>query len=40
LYRWPGIKLQQLKMPASLRDFGALTDAEFETEKRRILDGG
>jgi hypothetical protein len=34
-----GIKLQQLKMLASLRDFGALTEAEFETEKRRILDG-
>jgi hypothetical protein len=34
-----GIKLQQLKMLASLRDFGALTEAEFEAEKRRILDG-
>jgi hypothetical protein len=34
-----GIKLEQLKMLASLRDFGALTEAEFETEKRRILDG-
>jgi hypothetical protein len=34
-----GIKLEQLKMLASLRDFGALTDAEFETEKRRILGG-
>jgi hypothetical protein len=32
-------KLEQLKMLASLRDSGALTDAEFETEKRRILDG-
>lgn len=32
-----GIKLEQLKMLASLRDFGALTEAEFETEKRRIL---
>jgi hypothetical protein len=34
-----GIKLEQLKMLASLRDFGALTEAEFETEKRKILDG-
>lgn len=33
------IKLQQLKTLASLRDSGALTEAEFETEKRRILDG-
>jgi hypothetical protein len=34
-----GIKLEQLKTLASLRNSGALTDAEFETEKRRILDG-
>jgi hypothetical protein len=34
-----GIKLEQLKTLASLRDSGTLTDAEFETEKRRILDG-
>jgi hypothetical protein len=34
-----GIKVEQLKMLASLRHFGALTEAEFETEKRRILDG-
>jgi putative oligomerization/nucleic acid binding protein len=33
-----GIKLEQLKTLASLRDSGALTDAEFEAEKRRILD--
>jgi Short C-terminal domain len=33
------IKLQQLKTLASLRDSGALTEAEFEAEKRRILDG-
>jgi Short C-terminal domain len=33
------IKLEQLKTLASLRDSGALTEAEFETEKRRILDG-
>ncbi len=31
-------KLEQLKTLASLRDSGALTEAEFETEKRRILD--
>lgn len=33
------IKLEQLKTLASLRDSGALTEAEFETEKRRILEG-
>lgn len=35
----PGFKVEQLKMLAWLRDFGALTEAEFETEKRRVLDG-
>ena len=34
-----GVKLEQLKTLASLRDSGALTEAEFEAEKRRILDG-
>jgi Short C-terminal domain len=34
-----GVKLEQLKTLAALRDSGALTEAEFETEKRRILDG-
>jgi hypothetical protein len=34
-----GIKLEQLKTLASLRDSGALTETEFEAEKRRILDG-
>ncbi len=33
------VTLQQLKTLASLRETGALTEAEFETEKRRILDG-
>lgn len=33
------VKLQQLKTLASLRESGALTETEFETEKRRILDG-
>jgi hypothetical protein len=33
-----GIKLEQLKTLASLRDSGALTEAEFEAEKRRILE--
>jgi Short C-terminal domain len=33
------IKLEQLKTLSSLRDSGALTEAEFEAEKRRILDG-
>jgi hypothetical protein len=35
-----GIRLERLKTIAALRDSGALTDAEFEAEKRRILDGG
>lgn len=34
-----GIKLEQLKTLSSLRDSGALTDSEFEAEKRSILDG-
>jgi hypothetical protein len=34
-----GVKLEQLKTLAALRDSGAVTEAEFETEKRRILDG-
>ncbi|MGB8206170.1 MAG: SHOCT domain-containing protein, partial [Mycobacterium sp.] len=34
-----GVKLEQLKTLSSLRDSGALTEAEFEAEKRRILDG-
>jgi len=34
-----GVRLQQLKTLASLRDSGALTEAEFEAEKRRILGG-
>jgi hypothetical protein len=33
-----GVRLEQLKQLAALRDSGALTDAEFEAEKRRILD--
>lgn len=32
-----GIRLEQLKTIAALRDSGALTEAEFEAEKRRIL---
>jgi Short C-terminal domain len=35
-----GVRLERLKTIAALRDSGALTDAEFEAEKRRILDGG
>ena len=34
-----GVRLNRLKTLAALRDSGALTEAEFETEKRRILDG-
>ncbi|MGH3968157.1 MAG: SHOCT domain-containing protein [Mycobacterium sp.] len=33
------IKLDQLKTLTALRDSGALTDAEFRAEKRRVLDG-
>jgi hypothetical protein len=36
----PAARPQQLKTIAALRDSGALTEAEFEAEKRRILDGG
>jgi len=32
--------LSQLERLASLRDSGALTDEEFEQQKRRILGGG
>ena len=35
-----GVRLERLKTLASLRDSGALTEQEFETEKRRILEGG
>ena len=34
-----GVRLEQLKTIAALRDSGALTEAEFEAEKRRILEG-
>ena len=34
-----GVRLEQLKTIAALRDSGALTVDEFEAEKRRILDG-
>jgi len=34
-----GGKLEQIKTLAALRDSGALTQAEFEAEKRKILDG-
>jgi hypothetical protein len=32
-----GVRLEQLKTLAALRDSGALTQAEFDAEKRRIL---
>lgn len=32
-----GVRLEQLKTLAALRDSGALTEAEFETGKRRVL---
>lgn len=34
-----GVRLEQIKTIAALRDSGALTDAEFAAEKRRILGG-
>lgn len=34
-----GVRLQELTTLARLRDSGALIDAEFEAEKRRVLDG-
>jgi hypothetical protein len=34
-----GIRLERLKTLAALRDSGALSEEEFETEKRRILQG-
>lgn len=34
-----GVRLERLKTLAALRDSGALTDAEFEAEKRRVLEG-
>jgi hypothetical protein len=33
-----GVRLEQLKQLAALRDSGALTEDEFEAEKRRVLD--
>lgn len=33
-----GIKVEQIKIVAALRDSGALTQDEFEVEKRRILE--
>jgi Short C-terminal domain len=35
-----GVKIRQLKTLAALRDSGALTEQEFQAEKRRVLDGG
>jgi Short C-terminal domain len=35
-----GVRLERLKTLASLRDSGALTEEEFQAEKRRILGGG
>ncbi|OMC44049.1 SHOCT domain-containing protein [Mycobacterium sp. IS-1264] len=34
-----GVRLERLKTLAALRDSGALTESEFESEKRRILEG-
>lgn len=34
-----GVRLEQLKTISSLRDSGALTEKEFQEEKRRILEG-
>lgn len=35
-----GVRLERLKTLAALRDSGALTEEEFQAEKRRILEGG
>ena len=34
-----GVRLERLKTLAALRDSGALTEQEFQTEKQRILEG-
>jgi hypothetical protein len=34
-----GVRVERLKTLATLRDSGALTEEEFQAEKRRILDG-
>ena len=34
-----GVRVERLKTLSALRDSGALTPEEFETEKRRILEG-
>jgi hypothetical protein len=34
-----GIRVQQLNTLAQLRDSGALTEDEFQAEKKRLLDG-
>jgi Short C-terminal domain len=34
-----GVRIERLKTLAALRDSGALTEQEFQTEKRRILGG-
>ncbi|MEZ0350716.1 SHOCT domain-containing protein [Mycobacterium sp. pR1184] len=34
-----GVRLERLKTLAALRDSGALTEEEFQAEKRRILEG-
>ncbi|MCV7224945.1 SHOCT domain-containing protein [Mycolicibacterium komossense] len=34
-----GVRIEQLKTLAALRESGALTDDEFQKEKRRLLDG-
>jgi hypothetical protein len=34
-----GVRLERLKTLAALRDSGALTEEEYQTEKRRILEG-
>jgi hypothetical protein len=34
-----GVRRERLKTLAALRDSGALTEQEYETEKRRVLEG-
>ena len=33
-----GVRLEQIRQLAALRDSGALTEEEYEAEKRRILE--
>jgi hypothetical protein len=34
-----GVRIEQLNTLARLRDSGALTESEYDAEKKRVLDG-